>query len=192
MTGSLQILQTARLSLRRVTEADDEFVLALMNEPAYLQHIGDRGIRTRQDAKSYILDKFATSYAKFGYGLYLAELTETRVAIGLCGFVKRDVLEVPDIGFAFLQEYRSRGFGFEAASAVLGYGFGTLGFRTVLGVTSPANTASIQLLEKLGLRYQKMMRIPPNNRDSRIYSTALTIVANSSLDPAGISRPFER
>jgi ribosomal-protein-alanine N-acetyltransferase len=142
-----------------------------MNEPAYHEFIGDRGVRTPANARTYILEKLAPSYAKFGYGLYLVELKGDRVPVGICGFVRRDALEHPDIGFAFLREHWSRGFAFEAARAVLDHGFGALGFRTVLGVTTPANQASIRLLERLGLRYQRMTRVPPNDSDSMLFST---------------------
>ncbi|MGA2018933.1 MAG: GNAT family N-acetyltransferase [Opitutaceae bacterium] len=164
-------IKTPRLSLREISTADDEFIFALMNEPAYIQYIGDRGIRTLENARAYITDKFAASYAKFGFGLYLVELKERPVSIGICGLVKRDSLEHPDIGFALLREHCSRGFAFEAASAVLDYGFGALELKTVLGVTLADNKSSIRLLEKLGLKFQKMIRLPRMDRDNMLFST---------------------
>jgi RimJ/RimL family protein N-acetyltransferase len=166
----MPVIETPRLSLREISPGDGEFIFALMNEPAYLQHIGDRGIRTPEDARRYILEKLAPSYATFGYGLYLVELKEGRVSVGICGLVRRDTLDHPDIGFAFLREHGSRGFAFEAASAALNHGFGPLGLKTVLGITSPANQASIRLLEKLGLRHQGMIRLPRADRDSMLFS----------------------
>ena len=163
-------IKTPRLSLRELSTADDEFIFALMNEPAYIQYIGDRGIRTVENARTYILDKMAASYAKFGYGLYLVELNERPVPVGICGFVKRDSLDHPDIGFALLREHWARGFAFEVASAVLEYGFGTLKLTTVLGVTLPENQSSIRLLEKLGLKFQKMIRLPRIDRDNMLFS----------------------
>jgi ribosomal-protein-alanine N-acetyltransferase len=167
----MSVIETPRLSLREISTGDDEFIFALMNEPAYIQNIGDRGIRTLEDARKYIRDKFEASYAKFGYGLYLVELKEGQVSLGICGLVRRDALEHPDIGFAFLREHWSRGFALESASATMGHGFGALGLKTMLGVTSPSNRASIRLLEKLGLRYQTMIRVPPNDRESMLFST---------------------
>ena len=156
--------------MREVTEADAEFILALMTEPAYLQHIGDRGLRTVEQARTFINERYRASYARFGYGLYLVEARQTGRPIGICGFVRRDSLEHPDIGFAFLREHWSQGFAHEAASAVLDYGFGQLGMKTILGVTSPGNAASIRLLEKLGLRFQKMARVPPREDESMLFS----------------------
>jgi RimJ/RimL family protein N-acetyltransferase len=167
----MSLIETPRMSLREISPEDDGFIFALMNEPAYHQFIGDRGIRTLENARAYILAKLTPSYARHGYGLYLGELKETRVPIGICGFVKRDALEHPDIGFAFLREHWSRGLAFEAARATMDYGFGALGLKTVLGVTSQGNQASIRLLEKLGLRYQRMVRVPPVDRDSMLFST---------------------
>ena len=164
-------IETPRLSLREISTADDEFIFALMNDPAYIQYIGDRGIRTLENARTYILDKFAASYAKHGYGLYLVELKERPVSVGICGLVKRDSLEHPDIGFAFLREHWSRGFAFEAASAVLDYSFDALSLKTVLGVTLPDNQSSIRLLEKLGLKFQEMIRLPRMDRDNMLFST---------------------
>jgi RimJ/RimL family protein N-acetyltransferase len=167
----MSVIETPRLTLREISAGDAEFIFALMNEAAYLQFIGDRGIRTLENARAYILAKLAPSYAKFGYGLYLVELKGRQVPVGICGFVRRDALEHPDIGFAFLREHCSKGFALESARAVLNYGLGALGFTTVLGVTLPANQASIRLLERLGLRYQRMVRLPPNDQDSMLFST---------------------
>ncbi len=163
-------IETSRLSLREVSGADAGFIFALMNEPAYLQHIGDRGVRTPEDASAYIRDKFTASYARFGYGLLLAELRGSRQPVGICGFVRRETLEHPDVGFAFRREYWGRGLAHEAAAAVLHDGFSRLGLTTILGVTSPANESSIRLLKKLGLRYQRMLRVPPREDESMIFS----------------------
>lgn len=166
----MAVIETSRLSLREVSVADAAFIFALMTEPAYLQFIGDRGIRTLEDAAAYIRDKFVPSYTKFGFGSYLVELKPSGRPIGICGFVRRDSLDHPDIGYAFMREHWGHGFACEAARAVLQYGFERLGMTTVLGITSPENVASIRLLEKLGLRYQKLIRVPPNNGDSILFS----------------------
>jgi RimJ/RimL family protein N-acetyltransferase len=171
LAKAVPVFETPRLSLREISTDDDQFIFLLMNEPAYLQHIGDRGIRTPENARAYILEKLTSSYAKFGYGLYLVELKGKQIPVGICGFVRRERLEHPDIGFAFLREYWSRGLAYEAASAMLEYGRDTLGLKVVLGITSPGNQASIRLLQKLGFRYQKMIRVPPVERDSMLFST---------------------
>jgi RimJ/RimL family protein N-acetyltransferase len=158
------VIETARLFLREISAGDDAFILALMNEPAYHRHIGDRGVRTLGDARAYILAKLVPSYARFGHGLYLVGLRETGVSVGISGLVKRDALEHPDIGFALLQDHWAKGFAFEAAGAALAHGRGSLGLGTILGITTPGNQASIRLVGKLGLRYKRMVRVPPNGK----------------------------
>lgn len=166
----MSVIETSRLRLREASVADAEFIFALMTEPAYLQLIGDRGIRTVEDARAYIRDKFLPSYAKFGYGSYIVELKPSGPPIGVCGLMRRDSLEHPDIGYAFRREHGGHGYAYEAAAAVPAHGFEQLGMKTILGITSPENHASVRLLEKLGLRYQKMIRVPPNDRDSMLFS----------------------
>jgi RimJ/RimL family protein N-acetyltransferase len=114
------ILETDRLILRQFTTEDAEFILELVNEPSFIQNIGDRGVRTLEDARSYILRVAVASYEKNGFGLYLVELKESGQAIGMCGLIKRDGLEDVDIGYAFLPKFWSKGYAQEAASAVQG------------------------------------------------------------------------
>jgi ribosomal-protein-alanine N-acetyltransferase len=156
------ILETIRLQLTHMGPSDAGFLLRLMNEPAYLKHIGDRGVRTVEDARSYLESRFSASYTKFGYGLYRVTRTGLADPIGICGLVRRESLEHPDLGFALLEEHWSRGYALEAAAAVLEHGFGPLGLRTILAVTSPANEASVRLLEKLGFAYEKPVVMAPN------------------------------
>ena len=165
------VLETERLVLRHVIPSDDEFLLSLMNEPAFHQNIGDRGIRTLAEARAYIDKRFTSRYAELGYGLYLVESKDGRTAVGISGFVKRDFLSHPDIGFAFLQKFWARGYGFESGAAVMNYGKSVLGFERVYGVTAPGNIGSIRLLEKLGLRFEKRLRIPEHQDDRLLFTT---------------------
>jgi len=116
-------LETDRLRLRRlsVDDADAKFILRLLNEPSFIQNIGDRGVRTIEDARAYILQGPVASYEKFGFGLLLVEQKESGLAIGMCGLLKRDVLEHIDIGYALLPEFWSQGYALESASAVMSY-----------------------------------------------------------------------
>lgn len=147
------IVETERLVLRELDSAlDAEFIFALLNSPKFLQYIGDRGVRSAADATAFIDDRYRQSYRDHGYGLYAVIRREDNAQIGLCGFVKRDIFELPDIGFAFLPEFERRGYGYESALAVLAFGRDTLGFSQVLAITSPDNDASGRLLVKLGFR----------------------------------------
>lgn len=146
----MAIIETERLSLREITADDAGFIYRLYNEPAFLRYIGDRGVNSRKAAADFIESNFAKSYAENGFGLWLVELKETETPVGACGFVKRDTFEFPDIGFAFLAEHERRGYGYESARAVLGYGREHLKLTKVLAIATKDNAASGKLLGKLG------------------------------------------
>ncbi|AUB44101.1 Protein N-acetyltransferase, RimJ/RimL family (plasmid) [Nostoc flagelliforme CCNUN1] len=118
----MRVLETERLVLRRLSVEDSEFILEILNDPLWLRFIGDKGVRTLDDAREYILKNPVAMYERFGFGLYLVELKEKSVSIGICGLIKRDSLEDVDIGFAFLPKFRGKGYAYESASAVMMYG----------------------------------------------------------------------
>jgi RimJ/RimL family protein N-acetyltransferase len=134
-------------------------MLELLNDRAFLRYIGDKNVRTEDDARHYIEDGPRASYARHGFGLYAVELKEGRVPIGICGLLKRDALEDPDVGFAFLPRFRSKGYAYESAAAVLDHARRAHGMQRVLAITSQDNAASIQLLGKLGFRFERMQRL---------------------------------
>lgn len=164
------IVETERLALRPLTTDDAELILELLNEPAFLQYIGDRGVRTIEDARRYILNGPIASYEQHGFGPYRVALKETDVPIGMCGLFKRDSLDDPDVGFAFLSKFRSQGYAFESASAVLTYGREVLGLERIVAITAPDNDASIRLLAKLGLQFAGMIRLTGEGSDSRLFT----------------------
>jgi [ribosomal protein S5]-alanine N-acetyltransferase len=165
----LKILETERLILRQMRAEDAEFIFELVNEAAFIRNIGDKGVRTLDDARNYILTGPVASYAKFGFGLYLVALRETGEAIGICGLLKRDSLEDVDIGFAFLERFRRKGFAYEAAAAVMGYGRNALGLKRIVTITSADNEGSMRVLEKIGLRFEKIIRMPGSDEDTRLF-----------------------
>ena len=167
------MLVTSRLTLRKLTVSDCAFLRELMNEPAYIANIGDRGVRTDELAEQYIQEKFVASYVRHGYGLYLVELKREPQPIGICGLVKRDALNHPDLGFAFLQRFWSNGFAAEAAISVLSFARDSLCLAQVDAVVSPENARSIRLLERLGFRYARTMKLPGLASDSKIYESDL-------------------
>jgi len=157
--------------LRHVAAADADFILELLNEPAFLQNIGDRGVRSLEDAARYIEDRMAASYRAHGFGLYIVERKSDGVRLGICGFVRRVFLEDADIGFAFLERYWLWGYAYEAASAVMEYGRTVLGLRRILAITAAENPASIRLLGKLGLRFERMIELPGESAPGRLFTT---------------------
>jgi RimJ/RimL family protein N-acetyltransferase len=153
----VNVLTTKRLTLRRLSPADAEFILELLNDAAFLRFIGDKAVRSTDDARRYILDGPMASYEQNGFGLWLVELKETGLAVGICGLLKRESLPDVDIGFAFLPAYRSQGYALESASAVLNYGRTELGLKRIVAITSSDNAGSIRVLEKMGMRFERMI-----------------------------------
>jgi RimJ/RimL family protein N-acetyltransferase len=150
-----EVARTARLRLRELTHADAAFIRELVNDPAWLRFIGDRNVRSDEDARGYI-DKIRDGhYAKYGFGLWAVEALDSGEAVGMCGLIRRDTLEHPDLGFAFLERHRGRGYAREAASIVVGLARQRFGFTKLLAITDPENGASQKVLEHVGFRFER-------------------------------------
>ena len=148
----MKITETPRLIIAEASLHDVAFFFELLNSPNWLEFIGDRGIKSEADAAHYIESSLIASYKKHGYGLFKMVLKTSNHPIGICGFVKRDYLDHPDIGFAILPAYERQGYTSEAAMAVLEYGKTILKLHPILGITTSENKNSCQLLRKIGLR----------------------------------------
>ena len=164
------VLETERLVLRRISTHDAEFILRLLNEPSFLRYIGDRGVRTLEDAQAYISKGPIDSYDRHGFGLFLVSRKHDGVPIGMCGLLKRDALREVDVGFAFLPEFWGHGYAFEAASAVLSYGREVLGLGRIVAITSPDNEGSMRVLTKLGMRFEGMIRLADSEPEVRLFA----------------------
>jgi RimJ/RimL family protein N-acetyltransferase len=167
------ILETERLILRQLTTDDAEFIFELLNDPSFIRNIGDRNIRTLDDACAYILNGPMKSYENNGFGLYLIVLKDTNESIGMCGLIRRDNLENVDIGYALLPRYWSKGYALEAARATKAYAKDVIGLDRIVAIVDPANEASIHVLEKLGLRYEKMVRLSADDIDLKLFGVEL-------------------
>lgn len=169
----MSILETERLSIRELTVDDAAFILELLNEPAFIKNIADRGVRTEADAVRYITDGPMASYAQHGFGLYAVELKATGEPIGMCGLLRRDYWDEIDIGFAFLERFWSKGYAYESAAAMMDYGRDVLGLKRIVAITSPDNQGSINVLQKIGLRFEKMIILPGyENEETRFFMPA--------------------
>ncbi|MDQ6623937.1 MAG: GNAT family N-acetyltransferase [Verrucomicrobiota bacterium] len=164
------ILSTARLRLREMSTADDALMLEILNDPPFLEFIADRGVRTLAGARDYIEEKILPSYGEFGFGFYIVELKESGVPIGMCGLVKRPTLEEVDVGFSILERFWGSGYATEAARALMRHGFEALGIPRIVGVTAPHNVRSSAVLEKLGLRFEKMIHLPGYGTETKLYA----------------------
>ncbi len=165
------MLVTERLELSELTALDGRFIQALFTDPDCLRFIGDRGIRSLADAQSYLQEKLIESYRKHGFGLYKVTLKGESEPIGICGLVKRDETNPPDIGFAFLPAFRSGGYCTEAAAGILAWAKSNQITQTVLAYTNPDNVASIRVLEKIGLVKQSITTLPGQDFESLILKT---------------------
>lgn len=166
----MNILETARLVLHRFTLDDAAFILELLNEKKFIQNIGDKGVRTIEDASDYIQSGPQASYKEYGFGLYRVDLKETGEPIGICGLLQRDTLEHPDIGFAFLERFWGNGYAYESASAVLEWGRNELGLDRIDAIVSTGNQASIHLLEKIGLRFESLVVLTNGEPEVKLFS----------------------
>ena len=169
----MMVLETARLTLRRLTRDDAPTMLALLNEPSFLQCIGDRNVRTLDDARAYILNGPIASYDTMGFGLYLTSLRSTGHAIGICGLLKRDALPDVDVGFAFFPKFWGQGYASESASAVLDHARSSFGLTRIVAVTSPRNHMSRHVLEKLGFVFERVLRLSESSPEVELLARDL-------------------
>ncbi len=164
-------MKRSDLSLRRFNLDDAAFAYALVNDPAWIQHIGDRNVKSLEDARGYLAKGPMAMYEKTGFGMWVVTLQSTGEAIGTCGLIKRDSLVDIDIGFAFLPQFRGQGYAVESAMAVLEYGRSSVGLKRIVAIVSPANQPSIRILERLGLRFERMITMPGETEEIFLYAT---------------------
>ena len=169
MVTRLTILETQRLVLRRLTTGDAPFIFQLLNEPSFIRFIGDKGVRNLEDARNYILNGPVLSYERNGFGLYLVELRETETSIGICGLIKRDSLPDVDVGFAFLPRFWKKGYAVESAGAVLNFAREVLKLDRIVAITDIENEASGKVLEKLGMKLDKLIKLSDNSETVKLF-----------------------
>jgi RimJ/RimL family protein N-acetyltransferase len=166
------VLESERLILRRFATGDSPFILRLLNEPSFIENIGDRGVRTLEHAERYLTDGPIESYRRHGHGLWLVALKETLQPLGMCGLLKRDQLPDVDLGYAFLPEFWSSGYAHEAARAVLDWARSRR-IPRILAIVSPGNAPSIRLLEKLGFAFERLTAMSPGAPEVALYALRL-------------------
>ena len=172
MTQPVQVLKTERLILRQLGLADAPFILRLLNEPSWLEFIGDRGVHTLADAERYIEKGPIEMYGRLGFGLYHVRLAGGDEPIGMCGLLKREALDDVDLGFAFLPEFWGKGYAREAAAAVLSYARNSLRLSRIVAITTPNNDASRRLLERVGFELERSVRLGADDEELLLYANA--------------------
>lgn len=165
----VKILETERLRSRALALTDTSFVLELLNSPGWLQFIGDKNVRTEKQAESYLENGPFKSYRENNFGLLLVEKKDDRKPIGMCGLLKRETLEYPDLGFAFLPEFHGKGYAFEIATATMAHAKETLNISKISAITLADNNSSIRLLEKLGFSFESTARLANSDEELLLY-----------------------
>ena len=163
------VLETDRLRLRHLTDADAPFILELLNDAAFLANIGDKGVRDEEGARRYVAEGPARSYEQHGFGLWAVELRDSSTPVGMCGLLKRDTLPDVDIGYAFLPRFRAHGYAYEAAAATMRHAREQLGIHRVIAIVSPGNESSIRLLEKIGLRFDRTIQMGDDGAPTSVF-----------------------
>lgn len=169
----MNVIETERLGLREVTEADAAFILELLNDPDFVRNVADRGLRTLEDARGFISERLAASYRAFGFGFWLVETKDSKESAGICGLVKRDALPGVDVGYAFLPQFRSKGYAYESASAVVRYARDVVGLERLYAIVNPDNAVSIRILEKLGMKFERMVRLADDEPEIKLFAADL-------------------
>jgi ribosomal-protein-alanine N-acetyltransferase len=170
----LNVIETERLNLREMSDADAPFMLELLNDPDFIRFIADRGVRTNEEAARYIEARFVASYRQHGFGLWLVETKDGREAAGMCGLLKRgEPVPGVEVGYAFLPKFRGRGYAYEAAAASARYAREVLGLPSLYAVVNPDNDASIRVIEKLGLTYERPVRLAGEESDISLFAAGL-------------------
>lgn len=173
MEAQAQVCSTERLAVRRIDHDDAAFLIRLYNEPAFLRFIGDKNVRTLDDAHAHIEAVPLASYARHGFGMYLVERLEDGASIGICGLLKRDTLPDIDLGFAYAPEFRRSGYAVEAGRAMLDHARHDFGIRRIVGITTPDNIGSMTVLERLGFAFERMCALTPDAPELRLFGRAL-------------------
>lgn len=169
MSAAIAICETPRLRLRTVTPDDAAFYLELVNDPSWIANIGQRNLHTVEAARAALEAGPMAQFREHGYSLYIIERRSDGAPVGMAGLVRRDSLPGPDIGYAVRPAYWGQGYAWEATAAIVRHAQHVLGLRTLYGITSQQNQASINLLNKLGLRYERFSRLPPEGKETNIY-----------------------
>jgi RimJ/RimL family protein N-acetyltransferase len=179
VSGGGPVLETERLTLRELEESDDAFALELVNEPDWLRFIGDKGVRTLEDARRYFCDGPIASYRRNGFGLWGVETKDARELTGICGLIRRAELEDVDLGFAFLARYRGKGYARESAAAVVELARERFGLARIVAITDPGNERSIRVLESAGFAFERRWRMAREEAQLSLYAQSLVPPARS-------------
>ena len=165
----MKMIETERLQLKLISTDDASFILELYNTPTFIHHIGDKNIRSIEDAENYIKEKFIPQAEKHHFGNYVIIRKEDQKSIGAVGIYVREGMEIPDIGFAFLPEFVKKGYAYESASKLISVAFNEFNLKKISAFTTKDNISSQNLIQKIGLKYQETKVLPGFEEEMRYY-----------------------
>ena len=169
MSKKYKSFETERLILKPTTEADSSFIYELVNTPKWIKNIGDRNVNSNEDAANYIKNKITPQLEKLGFSNYTVIRKSDGIKLGTCGLYDRDGLDGIDIGFAFLPQFEKKGYAFESTSKLIEVAISDFKIKEIIGITTKENIASQKLLNKIGLKFEKMVNIPNDDEELLLY-----------------------
>ena len=172
MYNNYKILETDRLLIRPMRVTDAVFFLELVNSPKWKKYIGDRKVKTLKDSEEYIKAKMIPQLERLGYGNNIVIRKEDSTPVASCGLYDREGLEGIDIGYAVLPQFEGKGYAFESVSRLKKAAFIDFGIQKINAITLPENTASKNLLIKLGFKFQKMVQLPTDPEDLMFFTAS--------------------
>ena len=171
---SSPVLLTERLALYRFTLGDALFAMALVNDPSFVRYIGDKGVRTLEDARGYLEKGPIASYERHGFGLFKVVRRDDAEPIGMCGLLKRDTLDDVDLGYAFLPAFWSNGYALESVAGVIDYGRQRHLLTRVVAIVQPDNLSSIRVLERSGFSFERSIQLDPDAKPLQLFGRTKT------------------
>lgn len=169
MSKKYKSFETERLIIKPTTEADSSFIYELVNTPKWIKNIGDRNVNSNEDAANYIKNKITPQLEKLGFSNYTVIRKSDGIKLGTCGLYDRDGLDGIDIGFAFLPQFEKKGYAFESTSKLIEVAISDFKIKEIIGITTKENIASQKLLNKIGLKFEKMVNIPNDDEELLLY-----------------------
>ena len=148
------LIETARLRLRmfRLDVDDLDNLAGMFNDPQVMRYVAD-GKPAGRDVAEKALTSVIDHWRREGFGRWAAENKETGQFVGFGGL--RSLFGMPEVVYHFSPPHWGKGLATELARASLRYGFEEHGFERIVAVAKPENAASIHVMEKLGMRYEK-------------------------------------
>jgi ribosomal-protein-alanine N-acetyltransferase len=147
------ILETDRLLLREFDINYAESFYELNLNPNVIKYTGNSAFKDIDEARVF-LENYS-DYRRNGFGRWAVINKVNQEFLGWCGLKYDEKLDETDIGFRFFEHFWNKGFATESAKACINYGLKKLNLKTIVGRAMKENTASIKVLEKIGLQYDR-------------------------------------